>query len=123
MEEVKQDLLERKGLVVNHVILTSDERNATWWEGVVAQGWFQVDHSKTVEIYGAWWADLHFSTMVSLTIGRYPVLIDAVIQSGGVGFVGTDRSTMSILARRRVQSWQGGVVRTLKWGRLGSDNH
>jgi len=94
-------------LVVNHVIMTSDEKNATWWEDVVAQGWFQVDHSKTVEIYGAW----------------YPVLIDAAIQSGGVGFVGTDRSTMSILARRRVQSWQDGVVRTLKWGQPGSDDH
>jgi len=83
------------------------KKNATWWEDVVAQGWFRVDHSETVEIYGAW----------------YPVLIDAVIQSSGVGFVGTDRSTMSILARRRVQSWQDGVVRTLKWGRLGSDDH
>lgn len=60
---------------------------------------------------------------ISLTISRYPVLIDAVIQSSGVGFVGTDRSTMSILARRRVQSWQDGAVRTLKWGRLGSDDH
>ena len=54
VEEVKQDLLERKGLVVNHVIMTSDENNATWWEDVVAQGWFRVDHSKTIELYGAW---------------------------------------------------------------------
>lgn len=54
IEEVKQDLLERKGLVVNHVIMTSDERNATWWKDVMAQGWFQVDHSETVEMYGAW---------------------------------------------------------------------
>lgn len=54
---------------------------------------------------------------------RYPVLIDAVVQSTGLGFVGTDRSTMSILARRRVQTWQDGAVRTIKWGRLGSDDH
>jgi len=107
VEEVKQELLKRKGLVVNHVIMTSDERNATWWDDVVAQGWYRVDHSKTVEIYGAW----------------YQVLIDAAIQSLGVGFIGTDRSTMSILARRRVQSWQDGAVRTLKWGRLNSDDH
>jgi hypothetical protein len=107
VEEVKQELLERKGLVVNHVIVTSDEKNATWWDDVVTQGWFRVDHSETVEIYGAW----------------YPVLIDAAIQSLGVGFVGTDRSTMSILARRRVQSWQNGAIRTLKWGRSDSDDH
>jgi len=107
VEEVKQELLERKGLVVNHVILTSDEKNATWWDDVAAQGWYRVDHSKTVEIYGAW----------------YPVLIDAAIQSLGVGFVATDRSTMSILARRRVQSWQDGAVRTIKWGRPNSDDH
>jgi len=54
---------------------------------------------------------------------RYPVLIDAVIQSGGVGFLGTDRSTMSTLARRRVQSWHNGVVRTVKWGQKGADDH
>jgi len=107
VQEVKQELWERKGLVVNHVIITSDEKNATWWDDINAQGWFRVDHSETVEIYGAW----------------YPVLIDAAIQSLGVGFVGTDRSTMSILARRRVQSWQDGAIRTLKWGRPNSDDH
>ena len=55
--------------------------------------------------------------------GRYPLIIDAVIQSGGLGFVGTDRSTMSLLARRRVQSWHDGVVRAVKWGRPGADDH
>ena len=50
-------------------------------------------------------------------------MIDAVIQSGGVGFLGTDRSTMSTLARRRVQSWHNGVVRTVKWGEKGADDH
>ncbi len=57
------------------------------------------------------------------SLGRYPLLIDAVIQSGGVGFVGTDRSTMSILARRRVESWQNGVTRTLLWGSPHADDH
>jgi len=107
VEEVKQELLTRKGLAVNHVIVTSDEKNATWWDDIGAQGWYRVDHSKTAEIHGPW----------------YPVLVDAVIQSGCMGFVGTDRSTMSILARRRVQSWHGGAVRTLKWGRPNSDDH
>lgn len=50
-------------------------------------------------------------------------MIDAVIQAGGAGFVGTDRSTMTIMARRRVQSWRDGAVRIVKWGRPESDDH
>ena len=53
---------------------------------------------------------------------RYPVLIDAVIQSGGVGFIGTDRSTMSEIAMRRCQSWHDGVTRIVKWGYIGADD-
>jgi len=107
VEEVKKELLERKGLVVNHVVMTSDERNSTWWDAVASQGWYGIDHAQTAARYGEW----------------YPVLIDAAIQSSGVGFVGTDRSTMSVLARRRVQSWVDGAVRTVKWGRPGADDH
>jgi hypothetical protein len=54
---------------------------------------------------------------------RYPLLIDAVIQSNGQGFVGTDRSTMSLMARRRVESWHDGVTRTVLWGTLDADDH
>lgn len=54
---------------------------------------------------------------------RYPVLIDAVIQSNGAGFVGTDRSTMTVMARKRVQSWHDGPVRTVKWGTPTADDH
>jgi hypothetical protein len=54
---------------------------------------------------------------------RYPVFIDAVIQSSGQGFVGTDRSTMSIMARRRVETWHDGVTRTVKWGSVDADDH
>ncbi|PPQ99550.1 hypothetical protein CVT24_005338 [Panaeolus cyanescens] len=107
VDEVKHDILERKGITINHVIMTSDERNTTWWDEVTARGWYGIDHSKTKELYGDW----------------YPVLIDATIQSSGLGFVGTDRSTMSVLARRRVQSWRNGVTRTVKWGRPNSDDH
>ncbi|KAK0194202.1 hypothetical protein F5146DRAFT_926365 [Armillaria mellea] len=107
VQEVKDELLQTKGIDVKHVIMTSDERNASWWEEVAQQGWYAPDHSKTKELYGDW----------------YPLLVDAVIQSGGVGFVGTDRSTMSILARRRVESWQSGVTRTLLWGSPHADDH
>ncbi|KAF8899030.1 hypothetical protein BD779DRAFT_1431621 [Infundibulicybe gibba] len=107
VQEVKAELLETKGIVANHVIMTSDDRNATWWDEVAKLGWYAIDHSQTAEIHGHW----------------YPVLIDAVIQSNGIGFVGTDRSTMSLMARRRVQSWHSGVVRTVRWGNSDADNH
>jgi hypothetical protein len=54
---------------------------------------------------------------------RYPVIIDAVVQSNGMGFVGTDLSTFSVLARRRVEDWQRGATRTVKWGYKGADDH
>jgi hypothetical protein len=57
------------------------------------------------------------------SVNRYPLLIDAVIQSGGIGFVGTDRSTMSEIALRRCQSWHGAVTRMVKWGHIGADDH
>jgi hypothetical protein len=60
---------------------------------------------------------------VSDSVNRYPVLIDAVIQSNGIGFIGTDRSTMSEMAMRRCETWHGGVTRTVKWGYIGADDH
>jgi hypothetical protein len=55
--------------------------------------------------------------------GRYPVFIDAIIQSNGAGFVGTRGSTMSTLASRRVQSWHDGATRLVRWGTPGADDH
>ncbi|KAK7064106.1 hypothetical protein R3P38DRAFT_2491061 [Favolaschia claudopus] len=105
--EVQQEIHEKRGLRVNHVVITSDERNATWWRQVSELGWFAPDHTDTKALYGDW----------------YPVLIDAVIQSQGAGFVGTDRSTMSIIAARRAESWQNGPNRMVKWGTPGADDH
>ncbi|KAJ3844938.1 hypothetical protein EV361DRAFT_943988 [Lentinula raphanica] len=107
VKEVQDQLLQEQGVVVNHVIMTSDEKEEAWWQEVADQNWSIPDHSKTKELYGHW----------------HPVLIDAIIQSGGVGFVGTWGSTMSILAKRRVEAWQGGVTRLVKWGYVGADDH
>ncbi|THV07511.1 hypothetical protein K435DRAFT_833398 [Dendrothele bispora CBS 962.96] len=107
VEEVKAEILEKRGIVVNHVIMTSDERDEGWWKEVEEQGWLAVDHSQTKELYGDW----------------YPILIDAVIQSGGVGFVGTYGSTMSILAKRRVMEWHDGASRMVRWGTPNADDH
>ncbi|THH00918.1 hypothetical protein EW145_g7012 [Phellinidium pouzarii] len=109
VEEVKRELRERKGVEVERVLMTSDERDAGWWASIREMGWEWVDHGelKTEETYGRW----------------YPVLLDAVVQSLGVGFVGTDRSTMSLIAQRRVEDWRGGVTREVKWGSAGADDH
>jgi hypothetical protein len=48
-------------------------------------------------------------------VRRYPVLIDAVVQSSGAGFVGTAGSTMSLVALRRTEEWTGGVGIMVKW--------
>ncbi|KAL1741194.1 hypothetical protein HDZ31DRAFT_67174 [Schizophyllum fasciatum] len=97
VQAVKDELLETRGLSVEHVIVTSDERDPDWWQEIAAVGWSFPDHSQTSALYGKW----------------YPVLIDAVIQSGGVGFVGTWKSTMSTMARRRSETWHNGVSRTV----------
>lgn len=56
VEEIQQELLERKGIHVDHVIMTSDEENEGWWDEVRAMGWVKIDHEKekTVEDYGEW---------------------------------------------------------------------
>ena len=50
------------------------------------------------------------------------MFIDAVVQSGSLGFVGNHGSTMSLVAKRRVESWRDGVVRMVRWGWIGADN-
>ncbi|KAM5533961.1 hypothetical protein V8D89_012386 [Ganoderma adspersum] len=111
VKEVQDELRERKGLDIpsTRVVITSDEKDPAWWEQVKALGWKTVDHDalRTTEVFGRW----------------YPVILDAAIQSTAVGFVGTDRSTYSILSRRRVESWHDGATRTIMWGYKGADDH
>lgn len=56
MEEIQKELLERKGVHVEHVIMTSDEQDVGWWDDVKAMGWIRIDHEKerTVDEYGEW---------------------------------------------------------------------
>jgi len=107
VKEVQEELLWRKGLVVSHVFVTSDEKDLKWWADVNSMGWYRIDHSRTAQLFGGW----------------YPLLIDAVIQSNGMGFVGNDLSTMSTLARRRVDTWHGGATRIVMWGEPNADDH
>ncbi|KAJ7492380.1 hypothetical protein FB451DRAFT_1388779 [Mycena latifolia] len=107
VREVQEEIRERKSIEVAHVIVTSDETNRTWWREVDKLGWLAPDHSRTQELYGNW----------------YTILLDAIIQSKSAGFVGTARSTVSVLAGTRVESWQDGSIRTVQWGKPGADDH
>ncbi|KAI0719978.1 hypothetical protein C8T65DRAFT_634490 [Cerioporus squamosus] len=111
VREVQEELRARKGIEVpmDRVIITSDESDPAWWDEVKALGWKTVDHqaARTAEVLGRW----------------YPVILDAAIQSNAIGFIGTDRSTYSILSRRRVETWHDGVTRTVLWGYKGADDH
>ncbi|TFK74340.1 hypothetical protein BDN72DRAFT_955949 [Pluteus cervinus] len=108
-EEVRQELHTR-GILVGptDVFVTSDEEDPAFWNEVKAQGWKFIDHSEelTVQKFNKW----------------YPPIIDIVGQSLAIGFVGTDRSTVSMVSKRRVEEWNGGVSRMVKWGRPGADD-
>lgn len=95
VEKMQQALLETRGLVVTRVLMTSDESEQWYWDEVVARGWHYVDHKReqTVEKLGRW----------------YPSFIDGIHQSMGVGFIGTEGSTMSLVALRRTVDWNHGM--------------
>jgi len=99
--EIQEETRERLGLDPQHVLILSDETDPAWWDSVRAAGWYTVDHvaEDTVNIYGRW----------------YPVFIDAVLQSSGIGLIGTHGSTMSVLAGRRVHDWYNGVYKDVQF--------
>lgn len=57
VEEVRAELRERKGVEVEHVLVTSDEQDPAWWAEVRSLGWTWVDHEelRTVERFGLWY--------------------------------------------------------------------
>ncbi|KAF8973015.1 hypothetical protein BDZ97DRAFT_1752066 [Flammula alnicola] len=97
VKEVQSDLISVHKLPVWNVVVTSDETSPSFWADVRKQGWSYVNHTeeKTLERYGEW----------------YPPLIDMVMQSYALGFVGTEDSTFSLVARRRIEDWNGGVAK------------
>ncbi|KAI0668727.1 hypothetical protein C8Q78DRAFT_1071184 [Trametes maxima] len=111
VREVQEEVRRRHGVYVpaSRVVMTGDEKDARWWAAVEERGWRRLNHAgeRTAERFGNW----------------YPVILDAVVQSMAIGFVGTDRSTFSHMARRRVTDWNNGAVRLVKWGTIGADDH
>ncbi|KAB5592602.1 hypothetical protein CTheo_3928 [Ceratobasidium theobromae] len=112
VQEVKERLKNRpNGVDVQAILVTSDEQDPAWWDQIAALGpeWRWIDHKaeQTVEKYGDWFA----------------LLLDAVFQSMGKGFVGTTVSTMSQFTLKRVEAWNDGEVAVVRWGRPGADDH
>ena len=56
--EVQQEILEKHGVYIpmDRVVMTSDETDEAWWDGVKALGWVRMDHAaeRTEEKYGKW---------------------------------------------------------------------
>ncbi|KIO25773.1 hypothetical protein M407DRAFT_75322 [Tulasnella calospora MUT 4182] len=108
VKQVQEELRQRYGSTsprgkVTEVLVSSDEDDPEFWKDVRDLGWKYVDHEamETVNNHGLW----------------YPALLDIVIHSRAAGFVGTDRSTMSLVAARRVNDWHGGATRQVSWGK------
>ncbi|KZO90789.1 hypothetical protein CALVIDRAFT_374962 [Calocera viscosa TUFC12733] len=101
VSEVQSQLVSLQGLHISRVLVTSDERNPAWWSEVEGLGYTAINHTAldTEGRFGEW----------------YPSVLDSVFLSLGKGFVGTEGSTMSLLAKRRVEDWGGGVGTWLTW--------
>jgi hypothetical protein len=102
VENIRRILKDNKGIDVQEVILTSDEKDQVFWREVEERGWRTINHEqeKTAEKHGRW----------------YEILLDSAILSMGAGFVGTAESTMTMIAGRRVEDWNDGVWQMVKWG-------
>ncbi|KAJ2924268.1 hypothetical protein H1R20_g12817, partial [Candolleomyces eurysporus] len=82
VKEVEERLLVKKGIVVKHYLVTSDETDPKFWDEAFDLGWRYFDHEKdrTTERFGEWQTPL----------------VDIVAHSLAAGFVGTDDSTFSL---------------------------
>ncbi|CAD6590721.1 MAG: hypothetical protein TREMPRED_005867, partial [Tremellales sp. Tagirdzhanova-0007] len=105
--EVKELLLGAGVDIGEHIVVTTDETDPVYRAALLAEGMTLIDHGicETADIYGPWW----------------PTILDAVFLAGAAGFVGTEGSTMSEIAIRRVEDWNGGVTAQVhQWDRLRS---
>lgn len=63
VDEVRREILDKQGVFVERVLMTSDERDPEWWAKVRALGWLYPDHEaeKTEETLGKWLVLLYIS--------------------------------------------------------------
>ena len=120
VKEVEERLLAKKGIVVQHYLLTSgmcflsssdpyssavdklidiffptcshtDETDPKFWDEAFELGWGYFDHEKE-------------RTLERFGEWQTP-LVDVVAHTLAAGFVGTDDSTFSLVGGRRVEDW------------------
>ncbi|KAG8807740.1 hypothetical protein FRC17_004291 [Serendipita sp. 399] len=118
VEEIEEELLQR-GVVKGYqgklpVIMTSDEQDEAWWTEVQRYGWKRLvfpDHlALPPGVRGKEEEGLSEETHRKLWDR---LLVEIAIQGYGTGFIGTEGSTMSQVAERRVEHWQKGATRTV----------
>ncbi|KAL7414037.1 hypothetical protein BDY24DRAFT_440955 [Mrakia frigida] len=83
-----------------NVLVLTDELDDTFFEEVKRRGWKTSRDGQGVDD----------SVLRNRLGGWYPTILDKVLMSLGSHFVGTDRSTMSVLSSRRVQDWNNGLA-------------
>ncbi|KAG8906219.1 hypothetical protein FRB99_007365 [Tulasnella sp. 403] len=105
VREVREELQERYGVesplaTPQFVIVTSDEKDPKWWNEVAKMGWLAIDHASDPNPDLAEWQ---------------PTVMDSVIQSMAIGFVGSKSSSFSLVSALRVRDWNGGAIRSVSW--------
>lgn len=108
VEAVREELWSQKGINVKEedVIVTSNDRSSEWWDEVAKIGWKRVQIPDSIRIE----EEEGEREDVPQRLWKQ-MLVEAAIQGWSAGFVGTRGSTMSLLAKRRVEEWQKGSTR------------
>ncbi|SCZ89830.1 BZ3500_MvSof-1268-A1-R1_Chr1-3g01604 [Microbotryum saponariae] len=79
------------------VIFATDATDDPFLNKLADLGWLRINHQEFA-------TDVRFG-------GWYPSMLDSLLLSRAVGFVGTKSSTYSYLTARRVETWNDGVTR------------
>lgn len=54
VQEIKNELRRTRGIIIEHVFMTSDEKDEAWWKDVASFGWLTPDHAEIEAKYGPW---------------------------------------------------------------------
>ncbi|KAG9000045.1 hypothetical protein FRB94_005674 [Tulasnella sp. JGI-2019a] len=135
VDQIRNQLIERSrlsdpGSVVasanayQRVLFTSDETDPAFWAEVRRRGWSKFGWSES-----GWLPESQSDSQQHKGVTEdekavqsyipdqwWPTLVDAACQSMALGFVGTSGSTMSVLAIRRVEEWNGGIGVMVRYG-------
>lgn len=68
--EIQEEAMERYGVVPEHVIMLSDEKDPLWWDQVRERGWYLVEAEITADIL-----ETHNSWCVRVIYGIFVVCV------------------------------------------------